>query len=48
MYAVNMDLKAFSDKSYKEIWEARFEPELAPIRLIKDLLARGLRSLRLL
>jgi len=35
--AINIDLKAFSDKSYKEVCKARLEPVLATIKLMKAL-----------
>lgn len=35
--AINIDLKAFSDKSYKEVCGARLEPVLETIKLMKAL-----------
>ena len=35
--AINIDVKAFNDKSYKEVCGARLEPVLKTIRLMKDL-----------
>jgi len=39
--AINIDLKAFADKFYKEVCGARLKPVLETIQLMKELVGYG-------